>query len=142
MVNQAAQQGVGFTNDAAVDQLLLYATDEQRLNYARPYPPAAIVAQQLDARRAQLIRFQPEAAVAAVKEEEEEEEEVETNVVHKKRIKCFNCGEFGHIAQYCPKKRKKQNQGKKRCGNKTQQEGQFVVCTQIGTPLQYLMIRV
>ena len=88
MINQAAQQGVGFTNDAAVDQLLLYATDEQRLNYARPYPPAAIVAQQLDARRAQLIRFQPEAAVAAVKEEEEEEEEVETNAVHKKRIKC------------------------------------------------------
>ena len=86
---------------------------------------------------AHLGRFQASTQVALVGEEEEEE--LETCAIRGKRVTCFNSGEFRHIARQCRKKRT-QGQAKEKFAHKAQQDKQFVVCTQIGTPLQHLTV--
>ena len=92
-----------LSNDAEVEQLLLQATADQRAGITKPYPPSATVARQLDAMVAHLGRFQASTQVALVGEEEEEE--LETCAIRGKRVRCFNSGEFRHIARQCRKKR-------------------------------------
>lgn len=142
MSREAMQQGLTLSNDTVVKQLLLYATREQRAGIIKPYPPANMVSQRLDEVAAHLGKFQTTTEVTTVGEEEEE---LETDTICRKTkedkqpIRCFKCGKIGHIARQCREgARESVPKGKK---HQPQQEGnQFVVCTQIGIPLQHLTI--
>ena len=73
------------------------------------------------------------------------DEEVEANAVRgrrkkdKRHVQCYNCKKFGHYASECRSKPRNEQQ-QRRQKQPQQQSSQFVVCTQIGTPLQYLQV--